>query len=114
MSEDGAGGFSIQTYKETFLSSPLTGDGKELRADAITAYESTLFRILIQTRFKPKLNLARESKEQDKVSKKELEEVVGRKLEPEEVGRLKKARKEGNFHTAILDARVKGKHDKFA
>ena len=32
----------------------------------------------------------------------------------DEVKRLKRARREGNFHEMVLDVKVKGKHDKFA
>ena len=50
----------------------------------------------------------------EKVSRKELEAAVGRNLTDDEVRRLKKARREGNYHEEVLDVRVKGKHDKFA
>ena len=43
-----------------------------------------------------------------------MEGLVGRKLVDEEVRRLRRARREGNFHEEVLDVRVKGKHDKFA
>lgn len=68
----------------------------------------------MQARFKPKLKASKESKAFEKISRKELEAAVGRRLEDHEVKRLKKARKEGSYHEAILNARVKGKHDKFA
>lgn len=47
-------------------------------------------------------------------SRLELETAAGRKLDDEEVKVLRKARKEGNYHEALLDVRVKSKHDKFA
>ncbi|KAH8150024.1 uncharacterized protein LAJ45_05710 [Morchella importuna] len=51
----------------------------------------------------------------DRVSRKELEEMAGIKLDDDQVKVLRKARKEGGFHEALLDMRVKhGKHDKFA
>lgn len=68
----------------------------------------------MQARFKPKLRASKESKALEKITRKELESLVGRRLEDHEVKRLKKARKEGDFHEEILDVRVKGKHDKFA
>jgi protein FRG1 len=68
----------------------------------------------MQARFKPKLKASKESKAREKISRRELEEVVGRRLEDDEVKRLKRARREGNFHEEILDVRVRGKHDKFA
>lgn len=68
----------------------------------------------MQARFKPRLKASRESKALEKISRRELEAVVGRRLEDHEVKRLKKARREGNYHEEILDVRVAGKHDKFA
>ena len=60
------------------------------------------------------MKASKELKAKEKISRKELEEVVGRRLEDEEVNRLKKARVQGNYHEAILDVRVKGKHDKYS
>ena len=68
----------------------------------------------MQARFKPTLKANKESKAKEKVSRRELEDVVGRRLEDSEVKRLKKARVQGDYHEAILDVRVKGKHDKYS
>lgn len=68
----------------------------------------------MQARFKPRIKISKEIKAKEKVSRKELEETVGRRLEDHEVKRLRRARREGNFHEEVLDVRVKGKHDKFA
>lgn len=68
----------------------------------------------MQARFKPKLKASKESKAREKISRKDLEEVVGRRLGDDEVKRLKKARVQGNYHEVILDVRVKGKHDKYS
>lgn len=68
----------------------------------------------MQARFKPKMKASKELKAKEKISRKELEEVVGRRLEDDEVKRLKKARAQGDYHEAILDVRVKGKHDKYS
>ncbi|OQO02039.1 hypothetical protein B0A48_12512 [Cryoendolithus antarcticus] len=76
--------------------------------------ESTVIRIRMQARFKPKLKVEKAEKVRAKISRKELEDEVGRRLEDDEVKKLKRARKEGNFHEAMLDVKVKGKHDKFA
>ena len=86
----------------------------EVRGDAESISFPTAFRIRMQARFKPKLKASKESKAREKISRKELEEAVGRKLEDDEVRRLKKARVEGDYHEAILDVRVKGKHDKYS
>lgn len=68
----------------------------------------------MQARFKPKLRTSKEDKAKEKVSRKELEEAVGRRLTDDEAKRLKKARREGNYHEEILDLRVKGKRDKYS
>lgn len=94
-----------------------SGKGKgavEIRADASNiTFESTI-RVRMQARFKPKLKASKETKAREKISRRELEAAVGRRLEDDEVKRLKRARREGNYHEEILDVRVSGKHDKFA
>lgn len=86
----------------------------EVRGDANSITFSSTLRIRMQARFKPKLKASKESKAREKISRKELEATVGRRLEDHEVKRLKKARREGNYYEEVLDVRVKGKHDKFA
>jgi protein FRG1 len=86
----------------------------DVRGDATTVSFETSFRIRMQARFKPRIKSSKESKAMEKVSRKELEAAVGRRLEDDEVKRLRRARREGNWHEAVLDVRVKGKHDKFA
>jgi len=86
----------------------------EIRGDASGISFTTTLRVRMQARFKPKLKASKESKALEKISRKELEAVVGRRLEGHEVKRLKQARREGNYHEEILNVRVKGKHDKFA
>ena len=56
----------------------------------------------------------KEEKAREKISRKELEEAVGRKLDEDEVKRLKKARREGDYHEALLLVKVKNKHDKYS
>lgn len=68
----------------------------------------------MQARFKPNLKASKEEKAREKISRKELEEIVGRRLDDDEVKKLKKARREGNYHEVLLDVKIKGKHDKFA
>ena len=68
----------------------------------------------MQARFKPKLKASKEEKAREKISRKELEAAVGRKLEDGEVRKLKKARREGDYHEALLDIKVKNKHDKYS
>ncbi|KAI4099790.1 MAG: hypothetical protein LQ339_005812 [Xanthoria mediterranea] len=111
-SNDTPGTFSIQTPRETFIS--MSDDGKDIRGDASTISFNSTIRIRMQARFKPKLKASKELKAKEKISKKELENAVGRKLDDNEVRKLKKARVEGDFHEKLLDVRVKGKHDKYS
>ena len=68
----------------------------------------------MQARFKPNLKASKAEKAREKISRKELEESVGRRLDDDEAKKLKKARREGNYHEVLLDVKIKGKHDKFA
>ena len=85
-----------------------------VRGDADSISFNTSFRIRMQARFKPRLKANKESKTRAKVSRKELEEAVGRRLDEDEIKRLKKARVQGDYHETVLDIRVKGKHDKYS
>lgn len=86
----------------------------EIRGDADAVTFNTTLRIRMQARFKPKLKASKEEKAREKISKKELEVAVGRKLDDGEVRKLKKARREGDYHEALLDIKVKNKHDKYS
>ena len=113
-SPDVTGVFGIQTVREKFLS--LVDDAKspDVRGDVDLMSFNTGLRIRMQARFKPTLKASKEQKTKQRISRKELEEAVGRRLEDDEVRRLKKARVNGDFHEAILDVRVRGKHDKYS
>ena len=113
-SPDTPGTFNIQTAREKFLTISNASKGTEIRGDAEATSFNTTLRIRMQARFKPKLKANKESKAKERISRKELEEVVGRRLDDSEVRRLKKARVQGDYHEAILDVRVKGKHDKYS
>ena len=113
-STDVTGAFNIQTQRDKFLTINEDAKTPEIRGDAETISFNTSIRIRMQARYKPKLKASKESKAREKISRKELEQAVGRRLEDDEVKRLKKARREGDYHEAILNVRVKGKHDKFA
>lgn len=113
---DSPGLFVLRTQRETYLTcnderDPLRAD---IRGDASSITFNTCFRVRMQARFKPRLKATKEKKAREKISRKELEDAVGRRLEDDEVKKLKKARREGNYHEAMLDVKVKGKHDKFA
>jgi protein FRG1 len=88
--------------------------GWEVRGDGERVKENSMLRIRMQARFKPRLKANKEMKAKEKISRRELETAVGRKLEDDEVKRLKRARRNGTYHEEVLDVRVKGKHDKFA
>ncbi|CAG8949115.1 hypothetical protein HYFRA_00002244 [Hymenoscyphus fraxineus] len=116
---DTPGTFQIQTLRETFLTikastSSKSGALPEIRGDGEAITFNTTFRIRMQARFKPKLKASKEEKAREKISRKELEEAVGRKLEDDEVKRLKRARREGDYHEALLLVKVKNKHDKYS
>ncbi|KAL3472899.1 FRG1-like family-domain-containing protein [Aspergillus californicus] len=118
-SPDIPGAFSVQTHggageTDTFISATETPKGVEIRGDEMNLSFKTTMRIRMQARFKPRIKASKETKAREKVSRKELEEIVGRKLDEEDVRRLRRARKQGNFHEEVLDVRVSGKHDKFA
>ena len=114
------GGFLVCNSRKAYVSAELVTASRngsrqmEIRADARTPGSTCVMYIRMQSRFKPQLKANRELKEKEKVSRKQLEEAVGRRLDEDEVRRLKKARREGGWHEAVLDARVKGRHDKFA
>ncbi|KAL8740806.1 MAG: hypothetical protein Q9190_006532 [Brigantiaea leucoxantha] len=106
--------FSIQTQAQQYLTAHDDSIKYEVRGDASSTSTGTALHIRMQARFKPRFKESKESRSKEKISRKELEESVGRRLDEDEVRRLKKARVQGNFHEAILDARVKGKHDKYS
>lgn len=113
---DTPGTFQLQTLRETFLSvkeSPKANGDPEVRGDSTDISFDTTFRIRMQARFKPKLKASKEEKAKEKISRKELEEAVGRRLEEDEVRTLKRARREGDYHEQLLVLKVKGKHDKY-
>jgi protein FRG1 len=68
----------------------------------------------MQARFKPQMKTSKEEKAREKISRKALEVAVGRRLEDDEVKRLKRARREGDYHEQLLDLKSKDKHDKYS
>ncbi|KAJ5245995.1 hypothetical protein N7468_000978 [Penicillium chermesinum] len=114
------GTFSLQTHggdSGLFLcvkESTKAAAGVEIRGDATDISFDTTLRLRMQARFKPRVRKTKETKAYEKISKKELEEMAGRKLDDDDVKKLRRARKDGNFHEVMLDVKVKGKHDKFA
>ena len=115
---DTPGTFQIQTLRDTFLSIRESRSSKanappELRGDETDITFNTTLRVRMQARFKPRLRASKEEKAKEKISRRELEEAAGRRLEEDEVKKLKRARREGNYHETLLDIKVKSKHDKF-
>ncbi|CAK7273964.1 hypothetical protein SEPCBS119000_005927 [Sporothrix epigloea] len=86
----------------------------EVRGDASEPGTATGIRIRMQARFKPRIKASKEERAREKVSRRELEEAVGRRLEDDEVKTLKRARREGDYHERLLDIKVKGKSDTYA
>ncbi len=112
----------ISTVSETSTRTSTRSDDEKdkkkmsvsLRGDGEANSETTHTIIKMQARFKPRVQQNKETKANEKISRRELEQVVGRKLDDEELRRLKRAKKEGTYYEEVLDVRVKGKHDKFA
>lgn len=114
---DTPGTFQVQTLRETYLTiAPPTKNSNvpELRGDAADVSYNTTLRIRMQARFKPKLKKGKEEKAKEKISRKELEDAAGRRLEDDEVRALKRARREGDYHEKLLDIKVKNRHDKYS
>ena len=111
---DNPSAFSLQTARDKFFSIEETKAGTELRGDTEHIEFNTTFRIRMQARFKPRLKANKEEKANVKISRKELEDQIGRRLNDAEVKKLRKSRVEGNFHETALDMKVKSSHDKYA
>jgi protein FRG1 len=115
---DTPGTLQIQTWREGFLTAKdtTTAKGKaavEIRGDEEATTFSTTLRIRMQARYKPRIKASREEKALAKISRRELEDAAGRRLDEDEVRTLKRARREGTYHEAMLNIRSKSKHDKF-
>ncbi|KAK7510402.1 FRG1-like family protein [Phyllosticta citriasiana] len=122
---DNPGTFALQTPRDKFVAATTSTNASSkpktsaaatdtLRGDTETIDYTSSLRIRMQARFKPRQKKQKEQKAQEKISRKELEELAGRRLNDDEVRKLKKARREGNFHESMLDLKAKSKHDKFA
>ncbi|GAB7344160.1 hypothetical protein MBLNU457_2053t1 [Dothideomycetes sp. NU457] len=116
------GGFTLQTSRKGYLSATAKVKQEEetkrleveIRADGEEVHEQSRIVVRMQARFKPKLKVAKTERAREKISRSQIESDAGRRLEEDEVKKLKKARKDGTYHEALLDIKVKGKHDKFA
>jgi len=110
------GAFIVQTERQLFFTiDPKAKEPHKIaRGDGEGIDFNSSWRIRMQARFKPKIKIAKATKAREKITRQELDELVGRRLGEEDVKKLKRAKREGNFHEALLDVKVKGKHDKFA
>lgn len=107
--------FRIRSWKDMAISASQPDKGKPPEVNGeVEAGDASELLVRMQARFKPKLKADKAEKVRAKITRKELETEVGRKLEDDEVKKLKKARREGDFHEVMLDVKIKGKHDKFA
>ena len=116
---DTPGTFQLQTQRGTFVTvraaaATRADKAAEVRGDADAIAFATTLRIRMQARFKPRLRASKEERALARISRRELDEAVGRRLTEDEVRLLKRARREGDYHEKLLDVKVKGKHDKFA
>ncbi|KAI5811450.1 FRG1-like family-domain-containing protein [Peziza echinospora] len=110
------GGWAFQTAREKYIGveDPKSGGTIEIRGDAEEIGFCQTWTVRGQAKYKKKTK-KEENRIRDKITRKELEAQAGVKLDDEQVKKLKKARREGGFHEALLDIRVKhGKHDKYA
>ncbi|RMZ84282.1 hypothetical protein DV738_g739, partial [Chaetothyriales sp. CBS 135597] len=78
-----------------------------LRGDGEAGEPATELVIKMQARFKPRVQQSKASRAQEKVSRREMEQAVGRRLDEDEVKRLKRARKNGTYHEELLDTFIK-------
>ena len=85
----------------------------EVRGDATEISFASTLRLRMQARFKPRVKASREEKAREKISRRELEAAAGRRLDEDEVRRLKRARREGDYHEQLLMLKTKSKHDKY-
>jgi len=85
----------------------------EVRGDATDVSFDTTLRIRMQARFKPRLKTTKEERAREKISRQDLEDAAGRRLDDEEVKRLRRARRDGDYHEVLLNMKVKSKHDKY-
>lgn len=118
---DTPGTFQLQTLRDTYVtvkpsasaSASARAPPVEVRGDAADMAFDTTLRVRMQARFKPRLRATKEEKAREKISRRELEAAVGRRLDEDEVRLLKRARREGDYHERLLDLKVKNKHDKY-
>jgi len=116
--QPGGGRWAWQAVRGGFIGvEEKEGKGVMVRGDRedVGFRETWTVRLQKRNKVKVKAGGGDAGKIKDRVTRKELEELAGVSLDDEQVKKLRKARKEGGFHEALLDIRVKhGKHDKFA
>ncbi|KAA8913730.1 FRG1-like family-domain-containing protein [Sphaerosporella brunnea] len=122
----GAGRWSWMGCRDTFLGVSVGGPKIAVRGDRHEVGFTETWTVRLQRRNKVRVKAGGggaagaggaedKGRVKDKITRRELEEMAGFALSEDQVKMLKKARREGGFHEALLDLRVKhGKHDKFA
>jgi protein FRG1 len=122
-SELGGGRWAWQTCRDRFVGvDEKASGGVVVRGDRDEVGFRETWTVRLQKRNKVRVKAGRgggtaedKGRAKDRVSRKELEEMAGFPLDDEQVKLLRRARREGGFHEAMLNLRVKhGKHDKFA
>jgi protein FRG1 len=117
-SELGGGRWAWQTCRDKFLGVDEKASGVVVRGDRDDVGFRETWTVRLQRRNKVRVKAGggeEKGRTKDRVGRKELEDMAGFPLDDEQVKLLRKARKEGGFHEAMLDLKVKhGKHDKFA
>ncbi|KAK5992477.1 hypothetical protein PT974_05884 [Cladobotryum mycophilum] len=109
---DTPGTFQFQTLRDTLVTIKPSTSSKpnaplaEIRGDADGITFNTTLRIRMQARFKPRIKSSKEERALAKVSRRELEDAAGRRLNEDEVRVLKRAKKDGDFHERLLE--IKG------
>jgi len=98
--------FQLKTMTDTFIGV----DDSRARCDLASANH---LRLRMQARFKPRIQATTAHKARQNISRSELEEAAGRRLNEGEVRLLKRARREGDYHEQLLQIKVKNKHDKY-
>lgn len=91
--ELGGGRWALQTVRERFVGVDESGGTIEIRGDAESVGFGETWRVRLQRRNKKKSKLGSDGKVKDKITRKELEEQAGVKLDDDQVKALKRARR---------------------
>ncbi|KAI5781837.1 FRG1-like family-domain-containing protein [Geopyxis carbonaria] len=116
----GGARWAVQTCRDLFVAvdEVAAGGAVAVRGDAAEVGFAQTWTVRLQKRNKKRGKGGKGGEKgvmKDRATRKELEELAGVSLTDEQVKMLRRAKREGGLHEALLDVRVKhGKHDKFA